>query len=83
VQATRAGDGAYLMAYTPGGEPFTTDLTAVSGQAVNAWWYDPRTGAATPIPGVARGTHAFEPPSREDWVLVVDDAARGFGPPGR
>ncbi|MHA6622399.1 glycoside hydrolase family 140 protein [Pseudonocardia sp. DLS-67] len=83
VQATRANDGAYLMAYTPGGESFTADLTALSGDAVNAWWYDPRTGTATPIPDVASGTRTFEPPSDEDWVLVADDAARGFGPPGR
>lgn len=84
VQATRANDGAYLMAYTPGGQSFTADLTAVSGDAVTAWWYDPRTGSATPIPDVARGPAVeFEPPSDEDWVLVVDDAARGFGPPGR
>ena len=27
--------------------------------------------------------YTVEPPSDDDWVLVVDDAARGFGPPGQ
>lgn len=84
VQATRASDGAYLMIYTPDGRRFTADLTTVSGNEVSAHWYDPRTGAATRVPDVRRGPSVeFEPPSGEDWVLVVDDTARGFGPPGR
>jgi hypothetical protein len=72
------------MIYTPDGRRFTADLTTVSGDEVSAHWYDPRTGAATRVPDVRRGPSVeFEPPSGEDWVLVVDDTARGFGPPGR
>lgn len=83
-QATRGADGAYLMVYSPDGGGFTVDLTVLSGTAVDAYWYDPRTGEATAIPDVGRGASVrFQPPGDEDWVLVVDDAARGFGPPGR
>src|SRR5918997_1524941 len=83
-QATRANDGAYLMVYSPDGQRFTADLTKVSGTAVTAYWYDPRSGTSIGIPGVQRGAAVqFQPPSGQDWVLVVDDTARGFGPPGR
>jgi hypothetical protein len=83
-QATRASDGAYLMVYSPNGERFTADLTKLSGNVVSAYWYDPRTGSSIRIPGVQRSAAVqFQPPSAEDWVLVVDDAARGFRPPGQ
>ncbi len=59
VQATRANDGAYLMAYTPGGESLTADLAAVSGDAVNSWWYG---HADRPVPRPGRG--APRPPRR-------------------
>src|SRR5207244_12607675 len=62
------------------------DMSKISGGDVKAWWYDPRTGAPTSIgmfPDV--GTMTFTPPSSgsgNDWILVLDDASRDFGPPG-
>jgi hypothetical protein len=51
--------------------------------ALRAWWFDPRTGAATDAGAAQRGPSVeFVPPERTDRVLVVDDAARGYGPPG-
>jgi hypothetical protein len=83
-QAARANDGAYLMVYSPDGQRFTADLTKVAGTAVTAYWYDPRSGTSIGIPGVQRSDAVqFQPPSGQDWVLVVDETARGFGPPGR
>jgi hypothetical protein len=53
---------------------------------VRAWWFDPRTGAAESIGEFAReGEKEFTPPQLGellDWVLVLDDAARGFPAPG-
>lgn len=88
--ATRATDGGYALVYSAGGRPFTVDLTRLSGQAYTAHWYDPRTGAAQhigvfPRPGASGSAREFTPPatpSEPDWVLVLDDAARGFGVPG-
>lgn len=80
IQATRARDGAYLMAYVPDGREFTVDLSTLSGPA-RAWWFDPRSGEATPAE-VGSGRVTLTPPDDEDWVLVADDAARGFPAPG-
>jgi len=84
--ATRDAKGRYAMVYAPVGRPFTVTLDALSGDTVKAWWYDPRTGEATAIGEFPRdGTRSFTPPTPGellDWVLVLDDAAQGFPPPG-
>ncbi|MBN1672856.1 MAG: glycoside hydrolase family 140 protein [Kiritimatiellae bacterium] len=78
-RATR-GDG-YVFAYSPYGDPIELD---VPWQDFDAWWYDPRTGAARPEE--ASGT-SFTPPGHpyrgNDWVLVVDEGARHYPPPGQ
>lgn len=80
IQATRAGDGAYLMAYVPDGRAFEVDLGTLSGPA-RAWWFDPRTGRATPETA-GEGRVTVTPPDDRDWVLVADDATRGYPAPG-
>ena len=85
LQATR-GDG-YAFLYTPLGASIHVALGKISGATVKAWWYDTRTGTASAIGEFAnRGTRTFTPPGTpscgNDWVLVLDDAARGFGAPG-
>jgi hypothetical protein len=83
---TRAADGGWAMVYVPAGRPFGVRQGAVSGERMRAWWYDPRTGSATDLGEMPTGAeHRFTPPQAGeelDWVLVLDDAARGFGPPG-
>lgn len=86
VQATR-GDG-YAMIYTPLGQAVSIEVSKLGAKRVKAWWWDPRQGKATPA-GAFDGsvTHEFVPPDGpgrgHDWALVIDDAARGFGEPGR
>ena len=84
IQATRAGDGSYGMVYSASGQSFTVDLTKLSGLTLQAWWYDPRTGASTSAGQFARsGTQSFTPPSSgygKDWILVLDDTAAGRTP---
>jgi protein tyrosine/serine phosphatase len=87
VSATRDRNGAYLMIYSPHGEPVEVDLNQLAGSDAVAWWFDPRTGKSTKVDDELPHSrwHVFEPPSRgpdQDWILVVDDAARKFGPPG-
>lgn len=83
--AMRDRRGSYAFVYVPRGDtPVTIDLSRLNAAQVAAWWYDPRTGSAQPIgtiPGMRR--HAFQPPpSGPDWVLVIDDAAQHYRPPG-
>jgi hypothetical protein len=61
-------------------------MSAIRGARVEAWWFNPRDGKATPIGEFASGgERSFTPPDPGeplDWVLVLDDAARGYPPPG-
>ncbi|HEY2881882.1 MAG TPA: glycoside hydrolase family 140 protein [Pirellulales bacterium] len=91
IVATRAEDGSYAMLYLPAGQKNVAVNTGkLSGDTLNFWWYDPRTGAATQLDTVAKNdSRTLTTPSAEplpegtdDWVLVIDDAAKKFPPPG-
>ena len=87
IQATRASDGSYAFVYSASGRPIEVRLDSLSGKTVRASWYDPRTGAWQPIGRFPKAaTREFKPPSsgeNNDWVLVLDDAARKFRVPGK
>ena len=77
-----AVDGAFAIAYLPTNSALTIDLSKVSGKTVNAWWFNPRTGAATTGGQFTeKKSRAFDPPEDGDWVLVLDDAGKNFLPP--
>jgi hypothetical protein len=85
--ASRDRDGSYVMVYLPHGQRVTLDLTKVSGKSAIAWWFNPRTGTASQMENAVstESIASFDPPTmgaEEDWILVVDDRARGFGVPG-
>jgi hypothetical protein len=84
VQATADADGSYAFVYLPRPLPVTVDLIRLAGSRISAWWYDPVTGEASLIGqfGRANGLTFTPPGHRPDWVLVLDDASRGYGPPG-
>ena len=95
IRATGAADGGYLMVYSAKGLPFEIDMTRLSGARARAWWFSPRDGRAYNGEGQptekpfaelpTEGKAAFAPPTSGenlDWVLVLDDAARGVGAPG-
>jgi len=84
VQATRDIDGTYAFVYVPSGKPVSVNMAKLSGKRAVARWFDPRTGKSTRIDELATaGTKQFRPPSGgPDWVLVLDDKARKYGPPG-
>ncbi len=87
MQATRDEGGSYAMLYVPeAGRQVTVDTGSLSGKRLVASWYDPRTGEAAAIKGefhVGGKLEFVTPPQGPDWVLVLDDAARRFGPAGR
>ncbi len=84
--ATRDASGSYAMVYVPVGRPFQVHMNKIQGATVKAWWFNPRTGKAELIGEFPnRGTRRFMPPEPGellDWVLVLDDAAKQFPPPG-
>jgi hypothetical protein len=86
VQATRDADGSYAMIYVPtAGQKVMVDTSKLSGTRLKACWYDPRTGKATALKGdfpVGKTLEFTTPEHGPDWVLVLDDAARGYPPPG-
>ena len=85
--ATRDSEGTYAMVYAPVGRSFKVRMDVIRGAKVNAWWYNPRDGSARLIGEFPNtGTREFIPPDPGeflDWVLVLDDAARNYPPPGQ
>jgi hypothetical protein len=85
VVATR-GEG-YAFVYFPTG--WSADILPenIGGEKIIAYWYDPRTGESQRIgtfPG--KVSIRFTPPSNgrgNDWILVLDDASKGFKDPGQ
>jgi uncharacterized protein DUF4038/malectin (di-glucose binding ER protein)/collagenase-like protein with putative collagen-binding domain len=84
VTAARASNGATLIAYLPSARGVTVNMTRVSGTSAKAWWLNPATNAATSIGTFStQGSKVFTPPGSGDWLLVLDDASRGYLAPGQ
>jgi hypothetical protein len=85
LQAARDRDGSYAFVYFPANDASATvDLGKLQGKRIRAWWYDPRTGIGMLIGVIDGGAHKeFRSPSYgPDWVLVLDDEAAHYAPPG-
>jgi hypothetical protein len=85
LQATRDSDGSYAFVYSPGPNKFMLNLEKLSGKTLQCWWYDPRTGSSLDAGTIScSDSHEFVTPNvGPDWVLVLDDASKNFGRPGR
>jgi hypothetical protein len=86
MNATRSSAGEYGMIYSATSRGYTLNPGAVSGESLHFWWFDPRNGTHIDL-GVFPRSNLVEvtPPNKGediDWVLVVDDATRGFPAPG-
>lgn len=78
----RASDGATAIAYLPTQRAVTFAMSRISGATTNVWWLNPATGYATSAGSFATsGTQSLTPPGTGDWLLIVDDASRGFVAP--
>jgi hypothetical protein len=84
--ATRDTDGTYAMVYAPVGRAFKVRMDVIKGAKVKAWWYNPRNGQAAAVGEFPNtGEREFTPPDKGemlDWVLVLDDASKGYPAPG-
>lgn len=86
--ATRDEAGSWAMVYAPIGRKFSVKTSKLTGAKIVAWWFNPRNGQATRIAEFAndRADREFTPPDAGemlDWVLVLDDAAKNYGVPGK
>jgi hypothetical protein len=76
IQAMRAGDGSYALAYLPEGGAVALDLLRLGAGRYQASWYDPRTGEQQVGALVEASTNAaFHAPTSghgQDWVLVLE-----------
>ncbi len=83
IQATRGKD--YIFVYSAQGQKFMLNTSKISGKEVNASWYNPRNGEVTVIGKSAKAAQQeFIPPTSgygQDWVLMVDDASKGYQHP--
>ncbi len=85
IQATRDREGTYAFVYFPASDSDArVDLGKLRGSKVRAWWYDPRTGIGTLVGIVDRDQQKeFRSPAYgPDWVLVLEDDAARYPPPG-
>lgn len=84
--ATRDQEGTYAMVYVPTGRAFSVRMEVIKGATVKAWWFNPRDGRAVAIGEFENaGQRRFVPPNPGeglDWILVLDDAGKGYPPPG-
>jgi hypothetical protein len=80
--AASTADGSSLLAFLPSARTVTFDMSTLTGDSVRCWWYDPADGSTVWIGSFPRGTRSFTPPADWNWVIVIDDAALGFPPPG-
>lgn len=78
---------SYAFVYSPQGHPFSVVMGKITGQAVQAHWFDPRTGRTSRIGEFANeGILPFTPPTsgrENDWVLVLDDTGENRSAPSR
>lgn len=83
IRALRAVDRSRVIVYTPRGEPFTLDQSAVQAAYTRQSWFDPRYGVShefrvSPRAWDGQTFQTYTPPTAgrgQDWVLVLEAAA--------
>ncbi|MDX2302533.1 MAG: glycoside hydrolase family 140 protein [Microscillaceae bacterium] len=85
IQATRGKD--YLWVYSSTGRPFTVNLAKISGNSLQANWYNPRNGEVRFVEKLENiSKKKFTPPSSgygQDWILILDDASKNYTIPDK
>jgi len=77
-------DGSSAIIYIPDYRELTINLTLISGTQTHGWWYQPSTGTVHDLKLISDSpSQSFIPPSSGDWLLVLDDANKGLGSPGK
>jgi len=86
MNATRSSDGDYAMIYSSTSRTYTVNPEMLSGETLRFCWFNPRDGSHVDL-GVFLRANLIDvtPPFQGedlDYILVVDDAAQDFRPPG-
>ncbi|MDB6135930.1 MAG: hypothetical protein JWM59_4173 [Verrucomicrobiales bacterium] len=82
--AAVAADSGFAMVYLPSDRMVKIDPTVLSGKKLAGWWMEAATGKVSQVidgPGKS-GPWSTRPPAQGDWLLLLDDASRGYPPPG-
>ena len=93
ILALREKNGNYALIYSTNGDDINVDLSQISGDSVNTWWYNPRNGNVH-FNGRYNSSELmnFNPPAKpnkkydlsgSDWVLVIDNANLNIPIPGK
>jgi hypothetical protein len=83
LAAAQSNDRRTLIAYMPTPRTITIEGTALAGERVSGWWFNPRTGESENAGEFStHGPFHLDPPGDGDWALVLDDHALHLPPPG-
>ena len=86
IEAFHADDNSYAMIYLPVGKTITVNESSLAKQ-ITGWWFNPGDNTAKKIDTFTKtNTMDFTPPSTgvgNDWILVLDDAAKHYKEPGK
>ena len=95
AMACMARDSAWAIVYFPNDTSLrNVRVGTISGDKVNAWWYNPRDGKCYTSDNVETNrpfaeydsngdqVYEFDPPGNKglanDWVLILDNANAGY-----
>jgi hypothetical protein len=85
IRACRDQDRTCALIYLPVGQEVRVHAGALGGEEGFASWLDPRTGSWEQEGAFnPRAENSFRPPTAgpgNDWLLVLDDASRGYAVP--
>jgi hypothetical protein len=86
MEAFHAANNSYAMIYLPVGKTITLKMANMPAQII-AWWFNPKDASTQqPAKLITKPTMEFTPPTTgigNDWVLVIDDATKGYTTPGK
>jgi len=87
ITAFHGADSSYLMVYLPVGKKIGIYTASLKAAKAVAWWFNPKNGKSLKIDLFQKETiMSFMPPNTgtgNDWVLIIDDAAKQFSEPGK
>ncbi len=77
IRAAIANDGSYVLVYLAKPREVKLDLTEMTGERLQGFWYNPRNGKRKTIPKLSTSSPLIlQPPTNEledDWVLLIQD----------
>jgi len=86
ITAYRDEAGTYAMLYLPVGKEVVVETSWCGADKLTCWWYNPRDGQVQALGTQQRQEQMrFGAPTQgrgNDWVLVLDDATKGWAAPG-